>query len=140
MARPLPRFGLAMGDRLEPSELLPDHAALKDVDTWPFEVVFWRRSREVGVLHRNPLFCPETGCSIANLCIDQMHTMFQGIVQVFVIHVIWRFIIDDVWGIGQTTEDERSAIACLRLRSDLMRWYKERARARPTENLTEVQE
>eukprot|EP00969_Alexandrium_andersonii_P302163 13357195-Alexandrium_andersonii.AAC.1 len=75
---------------------------------------------ETKTTHRNPLLhCAELGLTTDHLCIDLMHTLYLGIVQNFVVHCLWRFLLDNVWQVQTHSDDERLNVGCMRLRSDL---------------------
>ena len=54
----LPVVGLLAGDRLEPSESLPDVGLFTALSNFPITCTFWRPSNETMVQHRNPIFLP----------------------------------------------------------------------------------
>jgi hypothetical protein len=82
--RAIPRFGLARGDRLEPSKTLVNPNLLEKAEV-PLVVYFWRnrrdRSRRVmnWLSHRCPLFGPHTEIWPATtLTIDSLHCVYLG--------------------------------------------------------------
>jgi hypothetical protein len=124
-------------DRLEPSEQLLDYALFRDA-TPPFTVTFWRHSEETLARHRNPLFWSGTGVTPTR-CIttDTLHCFYLGVLKVWCTQAVWLLLESDVYG-HMGTAEERMASAVLVLRAALMRFYKQRHRDHPTEQLTQL--
>lgn len=134
----VPELGLLANDRLEATESLMDVGKLEEVSKFPIRICFWRRSSESMTKHRFPLFCDDVGISPASLALDLLHTFHLGVLTAFNKHAIWCLLEAKVWGDHETTRSEGLQIAVLCLRSELWRWYAERARTHPGENLTRV--
>ena len=65
LVAPLPELGLLAGDRLEPSIIVTDVGdGLNEHIELPLSCVFWWRSSETFVRHRNPLFDRSTGITM----------------------------------------------------------------------------
>ena len=124
-------------DRLEPSEQLLDYALFREA-TPPFTVTFWRHSEETLARHRNPLFWSGTGVTPTR-CIttDTLHCFYLGVLKVWCTQAVWLLLESDVYG-HMGTAEERLASAVLVLRAALMRFYKQRHRDHPTEQLTQL--
>jgi len=76
---PLPDLHLRKGDRLEPTVELGHTAAIDNDNICPIELVFWRRSQETSVRHRNPVFIEELGLTPSlSLASDWLHCLSQG--------------------------------------------------------------
>eukprot|EP00969_Alexandrium_andersonii_P263012 11626552-Alexandrium_andersonii.AAC.1 len=76
----MPEWRLAVGDRLEPCEALPDVGALEDVQV-PIKILFWRPSAETKARHRNPIFDDVLGTTLCTLAVDTLHTLNLGVFQ-----------------------------------------------------------
>ena len=79
LRRPIPRLGLEVGDRIEPSESLPDYAELGSMTRIPgggLRVVMWRARAQSKTFHRNPIFSRRLGTSPSSLLADILHTLF----------------------------------------------------------------
>jgi hypothetical protein len=140
LVRPVAELGLLAGDRLEPSTFLPDVAAFDGLDTFPFPVLFWRRSAETNTRHRNPLFMPDIGVSVVrSLTVDSLHCIYLGVMHSFCRYVVWHLMLSGSWG-GVGTADEVVTVAVEVFRISLVEWYKARARSFLAENLTRVQD
>ena len=113
---------LLTGDRLEPHGLMRDHAEFDTVVCFPYEALFWRRSRETAARHRNPLFDPDIGITQHIISIDGLHTLNLGPYQRFCMYVFWTMIIRNVYGVSGGNQDILAGTV-LRLRSDLMAYY-----------------
>lgn len=97
----LPSLGLLRGDRLEPSEGVPDTGAGFDSLKPPVRAVFWRPSKETVTRHRNPLFAAALGVTPqACIQVDWMHTLSLGIFQDFLASLIQALIAVNAWGVS----------------------------------------
>ena len=134
----IPAFGLEAGDRLEPSDGLPDVSALDTAADFPLQLVFWRRSEETASRHRNPIFDGPAGVTVELLSVDTLHTLNLGVMKHYFKHLFWELVAVDAWGTLLAREDERVALSVLQLRARLVDWYRERARANPEENVTRL--
>lgn len=139
-----PSLRLLAGDRLEPSEAVPDIGAVDATSQFPLELTFWRTSVQRGVLHRMPLFTPLLGLSPDSFALDLLHTLHLGIMNRYVCCCIWRLFRADVWNVvaagAAHTADEALQMNCMRFRADLFDWYRARQRAHPAENLTRLED
>ena len=106
LANDVPMFRLKGGDRLEPNADLPNSAMFED-KMLPFTAVFWRsRTDGLGrisswVLRRCPLFCDEVGVTPNSvLHIDTLHTLYSGVMAVYVYTVIQECLDQNLYNIG----------------------------------------
>ena len=122
--RPLPDFGLHLGDRLEPSPAMPNIGAGFDKhDTFPVKLLFWRRKNETLSRHRNPLFEPETGINPYEvICIDGMHTNSEGTLQQFCSFVVHHCHKHDIWRVGRVIKTNLFVYSMMRLLQDFKKW------------------
>ena len=79
----LPLLNLEIGDRLEPNPEMIEYSIFDD-DATSFRaarlrVLFWRRSAETAVRHRNPIFNSTIGVVCTLLSIDALHTLNLGV-------------------------------------------------------------
>jgi hypothetical protein len=138
MIRDLDRHGLRKGDRLEPSPLLTDVAQLESVDM-PHDILFWRPSRATICKHRCPLFSPELGLSPCNsICLDLLHTLYLGPMQLWCRHVMWVLLKSSIWGLLEASEGARLQVSVHQMRAALFKWYDEWAKEHPDEPLTRI--
>ena len=136
----MPTFNLLKGDRLEPCRSCPDIGVGFDElaqKAFPVTVLFWRRSAETILRHRNPLF-EVPGVTMLTLMVDTLHCMFLGVVPKFLQACIWMCIMNNVWGsdaVHQQTRDELNIQAC---RAALFDWYKKMRQSNQGHALTEL--
>ena len=141
LTHPIPELGLRAGDRLEPSEHLPDVALLADAPLGAdgyLPVVFWRTSEETLCRHRNPLFTAELGL-LPSVCltIDTMHCLYLGVFKKWCSVAIWALLRSGCYAnVGAAEENLTTSVIVLRRL--LMQWYEARHRARPSEGLTRL--
>ena len=132
-------LGLERGDRLGPSPLCPDIGGLDRRVDFPFDLVFWRSGANVLTKHRNPLFAPGTHVYPDLLRVDEMHTMHLGVFALFAAHSLWAVIEADVWGLGgDSAADARRPQNALRMRHELLSWYKYEKRTNPGKTLYQL--
>ena len=137
----LPALGLRAGDRLEPCPQLPDICQLDKLTAadLPLRISFWRVSNETCCLHRNPLFDRSLGISPLSITVDTLHTLHLGAFLVYCRYVTWRLLLSGCWATTDSnTEAEMLQIAVMCMRAELFRWYRDRARSHPEENLTRL--
>ncbi len=125
----VPRLGLRLGDRLEPSIDLLDVAKFADRPL-PFVAVFWRatKSLENGkvadpVNRRCPLFSIRGASPQRLLRIDVLHTMHLGVLAQYIKKAFWSCIgknVFDVVGPQKAVQE----ITIRLLHADLVIWYK----------------
>ena len=132
LTRGLATLGLLKGDRLEPSPEQPNVAAVDNRTDFPFVLTFWRTSAESQCRHRNPLFSRRSYITPEIICIDELHTLHLGVFGDYSGTVVWQCLDAGVWGAREgRSEDAYTAKAVLRLKSDLMAWYKRHKRTNP---------
>ena len=119
-------LGLLAGDRLEPCENLKDVAMYEDITIFPILILFWRVTIETRTRHRCPLFLAEIGITIDRVQIDMLHTIYLGTAQDLVARCLLALILIDAFGVGRgKTEDETIQLSVLRIRAEMMVWYRE---------------
>ena len=141
LKKSIPRFGLRLHDRLEPSLAVLDVSRFEEISTFPKTVIFWRRDNETRARHRNPLFDIGLGITISLLIIDLLHALNLGVVKDFVRNSFWELILCDSWGLRfGLTADELLEMSCMAIKGELFTWYDTRHTADPLEGLTRLQE
>ena len=121
----VPALGLRKGDRLEPWSGMHDVGEIDIMDPQSAcRLLFWRRSAETHVRHRNPIFSEETGIlPECVLVVDWLHTLSLGVYKYYIAH-LWHTLFDhDVFKVGECTSEEFLLQSVARLRNDLFRWY-----------------
>lgn len=135
----VPSLRLLRGDRLEPSDGLPDIGAFELTDTWPLTVVLWRQQPSVGVQHRLPIFRSTTGCTMERLCIDHLHTMNLGVYQRWCLHSLWALIRANAWGVRPgCSAKEMHHLSCDYIRGELAEYYTDLRRTNPGIDITQI--
>ena len=131
-----------MGDRLEPSEEIPNIGQSFDERTsFPVTATFWRLARETLTRHRNPLFCAAIGMGpITCLTIDILHGWHFGPMLAFVSYVLWQLVLSGIWGAFEGTNDEALTVAVICLKNDLRVFYKHFSETSPGDDLTQVRD
>jgi hypothetical protein len=125
LMRDIPELRLKKGDRLQPGHDIWD---VGQIDTMnpksACRLLFWRRSAETHVRHRNPVFSEETGIVPERvLVIDWLHALSLGVYKYFISH-LWHTLFEhDVYEIGRCTDHEHIVLSLGRLRVDLFNWY-----------------
>ena len=136
LTRDVECLGLCKGDRLEPTDALPNVAGLKAFTSFPVPVVFWRTSRETMSRHRNPMLAAELDSDPVDcLTVDTLHALFLGVVESFSSYVVWFVLLSGMFGTIGTT-DEQLTTAVHVLRCHLNNWFRQRHAEQPDENLT----
>ena len=139
LSAPLPQLGLVAGDRLEPSDVVPDVGAFEGLASrLPVTVTFWRRQNNTAAVHRNPLFNARTGLSVQNLAIDVLHTLHLGVFKSYCTTALWSLIQADAWNTREPTAEVSDKLNVARCRVELMTWYKEKQRADPDARIYEL--
>lgn len=138
-----PPLFLEKGDRLEPSMSLNDVAQFESLGNLPQMVLFWKLRTQTWAHHRNPLFAGDIGVSIDSLAIDTLHTLNLGLYQKFVATVWWALLLSDAFNVAgslgnRNNQAELVATGCLRLRHELMTWYKQYQREHPTSSFSKL--
>ena len=105
----------------------------------PVRVLFWRTSQETMVKHRCPLIDPLLGIVPERvLCLDVLHTLHLGPCHTYVVYATWALLRARAFGDHDALTQDGLILACMALRQELHRWYRERHSACPSENLTRV--
>ena len=139
LAQAIPGTPLLAGDRLEPSSTMPDIGAFEDTSTG-LEVTFWRPNAESIAHHRNPIFDEVLGITQDRLVVDILHSFHLGPLQSFCTHAMWELFLCDAWAVGEgRTLDEVVQLSCQAIMRELAKWYSERRRTHPWDNMTEIQ-
>ena len=119
----LPDLGLQAGDRLDPTDTMPDVASFDDMDvTEPKTVKFWRSSLDTCTRRRNPLFSEATGLYITCLGIDVLHALSLGVYSEFLKVFFWALIKRNAFGVRGGAADVRG-LSIARIGSLLFQWY-----------------
>lgn len=121
----IPQLGLRKGDRLCPGGDITDVGQIDTLNPQSAcRLLFWRRSAETFVRHRNPIFSEETGILPENvLVMDWLHTLSLGVYKYF-ISFVWHALFDvDAFSVGQCAPEEFFFKSVARLRAVLFRWY-----------------
>ena len=121
----LPALGLEKGDRLEPTEILPNVALLDKLASFPTTITFWRRFPGAVCYRRTPLLNPNLGLGLEAFAIDVMHCFFLGIVQVFVGEVFWLIVLTNGFDLkGGDSAPSIAQLTVIRFLNEVTRWYK----------------
>ena len=135
----LPELGLAKGDRLEPCPACPEIGALENVSEFPCELLFWRPSATRMVNHRCPLFTERTGLNLSRIVVDEMHTLHQSVFPTYILAVLWGILeagcYEPAMRLGKLPGQQQTM---LRIRSDLMTWYRVQREKHPEKPLYSV--
>ena len=134
---PVPELGLQAGDRLEPSDDMPDHSLFHTTPR-PFRATFWRRGAETSARHRNPVFSEETHLSPQELMGDWLHACSLGIFQAYLALLLHTLMARNVFRLPGSTKTDWWVLFAARIRANLFAWYKREKRAGKI--CTEVQE
>jgi len=117
-------LGLLENDRLEPSGRNPDVGAVFDATSFPFDVVFWRKSDNTLCTHRCPLWDASVGMlPTLIIALDMLHTFYLGVLLAFCKHLVWEVLRKPIWARAELTGDERQEVNVLGLRSALFAFY-----------------
>eukprot|EP00969_Alexandrium_andersonii_P354965 15443374-Alexandrium_andersonii.AAC.1 len=136
----LPSLRLKAGDRVEPTNTLPDIGMLDGVTTWPVTILFWRPTHDSMTHHRNPLFNVVTGISLDTFMVDPLHTLHLGPMKTFVMHALWHMINNNLAEVGGEGAEVTVQMNVRFLRAQLFAFYTARKKKFPTEDLTQMQD
>jgi hypothetical protein len=119
-----PAFDLLQGDRIEPCGQCPDIGEGIDTFIGPFPItlLFWRRSAETLVRHRNPLLSVP-GATMIMLVIDTLHALLLGPAQRYCLKALWAVVEANVYGMDFPHQDTRDGSCIGLLRTELFDWY-----------------
>ena len=133
-----PDLGLKKGDRVEPSDDVPDWQLLQERK--PERMTFWRQSKETAARHRNPLFSEELGTHLTQaFTADVMHTWCLGLHQQYVAAALWAVVASSVFvPITGRSKEEHDKKSMHELRKHLTNWYRRFASNEPKVVLTKV--
>ena len=141
----LPDLKLVVGDRIEPSWDTMDTGKLLEepaLEKLPLKVVVWRREYETRARHRNPIFDSsdrvKIGVRITSFAEDVLHTMHLGIMQVYILAVLWALFEIDVFQTWIGGMEERVLASAQILQGELFKWYVKRSKTFPNEKLTHI--
>ena len=138
LTRDFNAVGLLVGDRLEPSDKLPDVGKVYSISDFPVSLTFWRSSAEYITRHRNPLFDRALGITPNNsVTIDVLHCIYLGVMLSWCRFVIWALITRRTW-VNRGTADENLELSCLAIKHELKNFYKRHRTNRPLDNLTHI--
>ena len=134
---PLPALGLEARDRLEPSRSVPDTGSgptgfnLQN----PATCVFWRKSQESLVRHRNPMLRQDLGTDVASACAgDWLHTYSLGVLYKWNGFIVWRLVLGNCWGVATSNPKAQAKASLQKLSAEFFQWIRseERAGRQPT--------
>ncbi len=122
----VPELHLKPGDRLEPSDFVPDPSKFEHLNQYPFVALFWRRSEETLAKHKNPLFDDSIGTSPAvSMSVDALHCLHLGVLNAFTKTAIWKLLESNIWGALEATREDSLDVAVSCLRAELWTWYEQ---------------
>ena len=132
---------LHAGDRLEPSEEVPDVMDVDRCTRFPLKLVFWRGFKGSKIKHRNPLFDSTLGITPATMLIDVLHAINMGALKHFSNDLFWRLLLSGVWcRIDGGRQEEYIATGVSRMRSCLALWQDKHERGNPDHKATRIQD
>ena len=120
---PVPELGLQAGDRLEPSDDMPDHSLFHTTPTH-FRATCWRRGAETSATRRNPVFSEETHLSPQELMGDWLHACSLGIFQAYLALLLHTLMAENVFRLPGSTKTDWWVLFAARIRANLFAWYK----------------
>ena len=117
-------LGLKRGNRLEPSEEMPD-VGMFETMTVPFLALFWIWGKDARILHTNPLLLIP-GFTLDKWAIDLLHTWHLGPIQAFVALVLFMLLASGLWTPTSRYLDQKDKdqLSLLNIKSELYGWYK----------------
>jgi hypothetical protein len=137
----MPMHSLLKHDRLEPTIVYPDIAAVDSCTVFPIVLTFWRQSSETLCTHRCGLFSRRSGLLPESLCVDELHTMHLGVIEEYNLAVFWQMLDSDALGVrGGLPKDAYHEIASLKIRAELLKWYSLTKRADKAKPLYQLQD
>ena len=122
LTRDIPSLGLRCHDRLEPSMHVPDVFAFRTRRDFPITAIFWRRSNESIVRHRNPFFAIP-GVTNKTCAWDILHLFYLGTVLFWTMRFLWACIAANIWGVPAGTQAHMDSASMARCSSDLHEFY-----------------
>ena len=133
----MPLLGLEARDKLDPSRFLPDTGSgPRGFNTRnPGRCVFWRKSRETLLRHRNPLLRQDLGTDVATVCAgDWLHTFSLGVLFKWNGFVVWKLIVANPWSIAVGTAKAQAKASLQKLSAEFFQWCRteERMGREPT--------
>ena len=120
----IPELGLAKGDRLEPSVSLPivsNFDSMRPEIGGNIEVMFWRRSEETRVRHRNPLISESLSPHRA-LGVDWQHGFSLGVFAYFINGFVYQLIEASTFAPAASTIAVRKLNVCSELQRRMATW------------------
>lgn len=118
-------LGLIAGDRVEPTEDMPDVAEFFVLSVFPVRVLFWRVARETLLRHRCPLWSPGLGITPTRVvAIDLLHTFYLGPLNLWAKEAIWALLDAHIWATPGHTETEKVLNGLRTIQHHLSRFYK----------------
>ena len=116
--------GLCKGDRVEPSDDVPDIANLTGSGKAHVTVTFWRKSFETSCRHRCPLLGRRTGASPGrSLGLDWLHALSLGVFKHWLMWFIHALLEHNAWGVSGADRQTRFELGVFRLKEELFQWY-----------------
>ena len=124
LRKDVPPLGLIKGDRLEPTQTMPDVGLFQFMRP-PFQAVFWRMYDNDRVLHESPLF-RVPGLSTETHGADALHCWHLGPVLKLVTLVFWFLVHSKSFStqIADISMEDQVRIGLLILKNKLYDFYK----------------
>ena len=122
LAIAVPSVGLEAGDRLEPSDLVPDVGNFDQ--SAPAAAIFWRVPARPNVHHRNPLFAEELGTGPQSLVVDNLHAGSFGVFKAACERFTWSCFAANCWHVNEVSAEATLQTNAVRVRAELFAWYK----------------
>ena len=116
---------LLKGDRITPSAERPDTHAIDTIEEpWrPFILIFWRKSEQVVIHHRNPLISHHLSIGYQTFSIDVLHCLHLGVFLVWSTRALHLLFAADVFATRETRVEEHLNRCALELMARLSSWY-----------------
>ena len=140
----IPHLGLQRGDRIEPSEALPDYAVMYDLTDLPTDGIiinFWRRSSESRVRRRNPIFSDDLGVEPQIMLGDVLHVLFLGVFQEYGAAAFQALLQANYWRAPARFGPQGLLEHTLtHFKTELKAWYPTWEARHPGQTLTRIQD
>jgi len=72
------------------------------------------------------------------ICLDLLHTLFLGPMQIWCWKAIWEILGGGIWGALESTDTETMRVALMALQNELRNWYSNWPRTNPGESITQI--
>jgi hypothetical protein len=132
-------LGLEKKDRLEPCRGLLNVENYELIDTFPYNLTWWRRGNETRVRRRNPLLSGVAGVGLHTFRLDLLHCLYLGVAQDFGAYALWALINAGVY-VQNKTQEETARLSVMLIRQELWAWYAQQQKLNTGETITQVQD